>query len=813
MFEDASDVQIGDPNRGNAIDFRAPSLRKLSDFTETRVHTIHDFLKRERPIADVTWTISDAVNSDLLNLQLPNAILSSEMITRKVSDFAFFRADAVFRFSINVSRFATGSLLAWYAPVPTLTGVPDASTLTQQTCYPHCIIDAGSAATIEFRVPFTYFNQSWDIMQDSVTPWSEVFLTVLNPLVAATGSSYASVRVWLRCENISLDVPVPNQIPPYTPSVWKAHMSSEAIDDSKKGVISSSLRKVSSLASDVAGLGLGPISEVGEAASWVTGIAANVAETFGYSKPRNVSINEPMIQQPGRFMASYNGNDNSMPFAFDARNSLSIENSLFGSDVDQMDIKYICSNPSFIETFNWSTNDNVGAVLATWPVCPGFSGIGSATTNISPTLAGFVASMFSFWRGGMGYKLQVVANAFYSGRLGMFFLPRTTTVPNPVSFEDIDAATQMICDVRGSTTCNYQCPFANARPWLRVRCASRTSTGTGMTYSAINQVLTSSGLCGVYVVNQLVCPDTVNNTISINLFSYALPDIEFAIPNCPLYVPLAVTPSHEVEKKAHPNRAHNWSTPSKSSSSCSKIKNSKGEDFESAVWTAHMDQAPQKLNLDPGSKDLGHAFLKTDASDRNTDIPAATMGELCTSLRQLIRCFSQVGNTTVANGQCLLLDPAYFGNDVQSPSNCRLWRISRIFAYYRGSIRWKFLALPGVGTSGVMVSNKVIYMYSDMTTALTPSTPLGSIAVPTVNEISFPQFVNVAQTPIAEMQNAYYSRNFLQVLTLTACIDRQQIVMYPVSVDSENQTGILFTAAGDDFSFGFLKAPPLLTTY
>lgn len=204
---------------------------------------------------------------------------------------------------------------------------------------------------------------------------------------------------------------------------------------------------------------------------------------------------------------------------------------------------------------------------------------------------------------------------------------------------------------------------------------------------------------------------------------------------------------------------------------------------------------------------MAHSPLKKVVVAKNTAVPAATMGELPTNLRQLTRCFSLVGDLTIDSGEGLALDPAYFGWDNDTVYNGRFWRIARLYAYFRGSVRWKVLPKPAAANP-----QKIFFMLSDMITAGTPTAP-GSVAVAAATEVGYPQFINIAQTPIAEVQTAFYSRHFLGVVTSTDAIDRQSISIQPVPIAAEDQNIYLFTAAGDDFSFGFLKAPPLLTVY
>lgn len=754
-------------------------------------------MKRPRPVSTISWLQTDTVGQLLASWQLPNVLLSSEMICCKANDFAYLRCDIVFRFVMNANKFAVGSLMVNYEPVPTLSGVArDMFTITQISSYPHCIIDAASSPTIEFRVPFLYKNVAWGMVDEQAVPWAQVNMFVLNGLDSTSGSSDATLRVFVYAENISLDVPVPNKITPYTPHSYIAHMSGEAESAAKTGSISSTLKSVSSLASDVAMLGLGPVSEVGAAVSWVSSIAGKAAEMFGYSKPPNFQLVDPMVQQPAKHMASYDSVDNSVVLGFCAKNSLSIQNDLFSTDKDEMDINYVCSNPAFIETFNWSTSDAVGTVLRSWPVTPGFSGVGTATSNISPTPMAYVASMHAYWRGGIGYKLYVVANSFHSGRLGIVYLPRTTSISSPVSFDDIDAASQVICDVRASTSCVYNVDWTLPEPFLNVRCASRSSVGTGMTYNNLITNSNSLGLVAVFVIAELRAPDQVPQTIPINLFTFGQPNLQFAINELPIYSPVARTIAGPLNPKP-------ISSLSGSAKPEKKKKNSKDEQG----YLAHMDDAPLNMNQDPGSAPDGHQPVKGKMVPKNYRVHAATIGDLPNNLRQYTRQFSVAFTDAIPIGNTLELDPTYFGWNISSNRNCRLWRVARLYAYWRGSIRFKIVPQIPAG-----ITYPVIDVVSRLGSGGVTSSPSYSLSTSTTR-VGYAHFINVAQTPVIEVQTPFYSSNYLAVLTDADNSARQFVQVTPAYASTEATPYNLYIASGDDFSFGFLKAAPLLQLY
>jgi hypothetical protein len=759
-------------------------------------------LQRNRNIDNITWNGADAAGILLWSTQLPNAVLSSETVVCKANDFAFLSFDAVFEFKLNVNKFMVGSLLVNYEPVPTLSGLNrDMTTLTQMTGYPYCVIDGSTGPSVIFKVPFTYKNVAWEFALDSATPWAQLNVFVLNPLLAAAGPAAATVSVWCRAENIKLSVPVPYKITPYTPAVFNKSTGFVAQMEAKAGAATGSVAVVNKFAKDVQGTlnaGEGILNSVMNAVPWVTDLVTDAASVFGFSKFDDLQTVDPMVQQAAKYMTHHNGIDNSVKLSFDCKNSLAVKNDLFGFKEDQMDIKLVTSNPNFLETFNWSNTDTVGKVLRTWPVSPGFSAPGTLNTNVSPTLMAYIASMFTKWRGGINYKLQVVANSFYSGRIGIAYFPRSTSVSDPIVYDTLDAAVLVVCDVRGSTDCVYEVKWTLPRAWLNVRCASRTSIGSGMTYANINQPDMSLGLVAVFVVNELQAPDTVPSTIPINLWTWGSPDMQFAVPTCPLYVP--VPKSLELP---NPDNVHHPYLRKKDEQKV-VLKKTNSKTSKNIRFEAQMEAAPQNLNTDRGQLPRGHQPIHGKVSTRTDwQHSAATIGEVVKNLRQLTRMFSLIASETIPADQMYQVDPTYFGWDVSTIYNCRLYRIMRLYAYWAGSIRFKFAPIVPNGTS-----YPVLNVTSDMTAQGSTFSP-GPIPQ-AFDCIGFNWMINVAQTPWIEVELPFYSNNYRAVTTNTSNSTRPICYVYPRYDNTEGTPVDVYCAAGDDFSAGFLKSAPLI---
>jgi hypothetical protein len=390
-FSDESAMTTVDKEQSTTL----PS--EYNSFREQREHTIYDFLKRPRLIDNLLWSSSSPPFTLLATYKIPDVCVATRMIAAKVSDFRFWRWTTVMRFVTNINRFNIGKLIAVVEPAPTLSGGNrNFQSLTALTAYPHIFIDAGSAPTAELRIPYVMRHAAYDSMYDIANdvPWAMVSIYVFNQLNGTTGSTSGYLSTYVHCENASVSVPTLNDITPFGPPMMFTQSKSEPMKDSLLGTLAQKTQSAARTASSIGSVGKGILKDVAAAEAWLSELAPGLLTAVGFSKPTNMQLTAPMIQQPGRGMCSWNGPDNSVPLCANYKNALSINNQIFGSTVDEMDIAYICSKPTYVETFNIADTTTPGTVLRSWPLTPGFTAAASSTSQVNSTLLAYVTSMF-----------------------------------------------------------------------------------------------------------------------------------------------------------------------------------------------------------------------------------------------------------------------------------------------------------------------------------------------------------------------------------------------------------------------------------
>lgn len=796
-------VQFNDQVAKSSV--RKPQMvpKNLNDATESRRHDLQDFLKRPRLIDHVSVTSANGVGTVLGTYDFPDSFFTTAMNTCKCANFRYFRATAVLRFNLTTNPFSIGRLIAVALPCPTLVGANNnAINLTAMTGYNHCFIDLGTQPVVEFRIPYVMRKSAYDFINDT-DPWLSVELLVFNPYNSTSGSSTCSVNVYAWAEDIQLDIPTRNDLQPFTPDFRKprsnignyvGHMQSEADEVTETNNISGSIKSAGNLAKTVAsGIGKGPVQDLGNAIGWVGDIAADALSIFGLSKNRNQQLNQPMTILPSKGFTNYNGDDNGVTLAYNALNSIDVDLPLTGSSVDEMDLKYVCSKPTYIETVMWPESAPVGTILSSFPVTPGFSAPGSAATNIAPTLLSYVSSMFDFWRGDLCYKLSIVANKYYSGRLCLAFFSGLFTLTSPLTLDDYETVYHIVIDIKDSTEVTFRVPYAVSAPYLRVRCASRSSTGTQFTYNSLLNDDVTAGLVALFVLNPLVSPDTVPSSIYLNLFSYCGENFELAKPSIPRYVPLHTVTTPSVLKRIEEAKRNSKKSPS-------KVK-----------MYGHMNAVPENLNLDAGKPVSDNYLLQKKSRASDLDFAKTSIGEKVVNLRTLTRCYSIVESLSLNNDEGVVVDSAWFGWDNDTVLTCRLWYLARIYAFYRGSQRFMFI--PQLTDPDTPFAAKQLWTVKSDSQATAASSPpsADTTFLPYTTNVGFEHVVDVAVTPTVQVTLPMYYRDLFGVITNNANTDREVCSLRPSFTSTT--TVDVYVAGGDDFTFAYLIGPPLLTLF
>jgi len=339
----------------------------------------------------------------------------------------------------------------------------------------------------------------------------------------------------------------------------------------------------------------------------------------------------------------------------------------------------------------------------------------------------------------------------------------------------LDMVPKVVCDLKNTMDCTFTAPWCMHVPYLLTRVASRTSVGSPFTYTILDDPRYSMGCVAMYVINPLVHPAQVPSSIPVNVFMYADKDIEFEQPSFTYYAPVGVPLPASLDKE------------------------------EEMLFT-QSNSTTMNLNTEAGQGSTDHSFLEEPAKITSA-FAEASIGEKITNLRQLTRIFSITFDSTIGPTNSLTIDPFYFQLDNFSQYNCPRSRVARLFAFFKGSSRLKFVP------KGVPIATfPLLYVGTIPSNPVPPSPP--DVTTPDTNpqNIGFQWFANLVQTPAVELTTPFYSRDYLGIVSDITGSTRNFTRIWLL----DNTTAVnfnLYEAAGDDFTFGWLKAPPNLRLY
>jgi hypothetical protein len=695
---------------------------------ETKMHSIKDILSRPVLIkqGEFIRTPSSA-ESGGFKFKFPDIILQkSPNVVDKLNYFAYFRANVCVRLLINATPFMSGRYWMFFAPFDSTCNRRAMAKLGNEfnpgtdiffpniTGYPGVEIDLASNSPAQIKIPYCAPLSHYNLVSTRGS-MGECFIVPLNlikdgaaSVPAGSGASY-SVYAWF--EDIDLAMPTSAAVTvPTLDSLPRAQIGSE-----ESATVS---KPISEVAANVATTArtmnnvpvFGPAARV---VDWVSTAVSGAASTFGWNKPTDMAKLESFAPIPAKGYTNANGVDNSVKLSAMPDNGLTYSDSVFSSKVDEMDIAYIAKKSSiFADNVQWSLSSQPTSILFQFPVAPGIlqaKYIGNPPNILYPSTLAYLASMFSYWRGGLTYRLTVAKTAFHTGRLRITYHAGISSgATNAATFQN---AYNWVLDLSVSSEITFTVPYVANVPWKQV------AVGPESTFASKEPLMT--GFITVEVLTALRrASDAVSNNLPLNFWISGADDIAFAVPNFGDYG-VYTNPVATVLDDEDLPRAQIFNQTTSATSHNEQVQDDSVKVFE----------APP-LSL--------------------TGFEELSIGEKITNLRQLIKRFcimnyslpfpymdgvtgAYIGGLDHSVSTYLFnqitLDPAYFGeatnnyNDSQSisfpttrssvtgavstldytamvrfKSMHPLYRVSYLFRFYRGGVRYKVVSIPSLAT-------------------------------------------------------------------------------------------------------------------
>lgn len=469
------------------------------------------------------------------SLAIPSigALLSTYSIWNlKLSGYRLCRGTAVFRMNVNAQPFQAGRFIMHF--LPCYNALDNAgyvyrsanSDLCKITQHPSVEFDIHEAS-VELRVPYVAptqwyeFNRG-DAISDYSYDWGALFVHVLAQLTTGIGTNDVSYSLYLHFEDFEVCSPIVPQM-----DIDKKNLKARKVERknvAKTGVVSSTLEALISPLDYFRKVPLvGGFVDVGQD---VLAGAAGIFAAFGYSRPIDPGSSNTMQLKPFYKAFNYNGIDSADNLCVDSLGSVSTVPGFAGSSKDEMSISYLKRIPAYVGAESWRTDQTAKTKLMSINVSPTSCVYArSVSYDVYNLLAAsappfvYLSRYFKFYRGSIEVTFKFVKTQYHTGRLAFCFTPFQKTGDYvPTAYDDTGYILREIVDIHQSSEITLIIPMISAKPYLSVG------------WDPAGVLAESLGVLDVWIVNELVAPDTVSNTVQVLQYCAAGEDFELVAP-------------------------------------------------------------------------------------------------------------------------------------------------------------------------------------------------------------------------------------------------------------------------------------------
>lgn len=460
--------------------------------------TLNNMLERFSFKASYPWLSSSPSHTVLAQLRVPQDLIVSTVTSVPFSSFCFWRGDVEIRFQVTATPFHQGLAVAAFVPLTDNTFATEniisnfSSLSVNQCCYLYPNVNTSAVMKIPFNSPQTYLDLTSPGGSFTST-LGYLYVVVFNQLqLSANATDTCTVSIFSRFLNNSFKVPRKSTLVASPQSIERSQLTglvksvaNEAIDNVAATVLPETISAESILNS--------------------VGVAM-------LDKPTDVRQEMVHASLTGRMNFS-TGVEHLDKLTLEPSQTFESTSQTFATNVDEMEMSYLYSKYSYLGSFNVTTDQLPGTIVARFPMNP-IPNVLTLDRNKVPMLS-YLVFPFKFWRGGLNYKLQIVATSLQTCKL---FIALNYNEFTPVTTMDVNQATSQYGEVieinQGSNEFEFSVPFVSVTPYKAVPTSNSPSQ------------LDSLGFINVVVLNRLVAPNNTPITITCNLFISGSSDFE-----------------------------------------------------------------------------------------------------------------------------------------------------------------------------------------------------------------------------------------------------------------------------------------------
>lgn len=511
--------------------YRVPSQPDATfRVADTQDATLEEFFSRPVRIYTFTWTPSTPVYE---YIDPWNLFYTNERVVNRINNYNLLRSKLHVKVVLNGNGFYYGRLLCCYLPRPSeIFGSPlprgtVAQDLIQMSQLPHIYLDPTTSQGGQLELPFFCPNNAINI---PVADFDQMGVLIFRDLTilqhANGGTAPITVSIFAWATEVSLSIPTSASCGLIVPQMG---------DEYGTGPISKPAFSIARAAGALAKIpSIAPYAKATQMAANATG---SIASIFGYSRATQEEPSRTIKPEYVGVLANTNTPDNATKLTLDCKQEVTLDPRVVGLDsADEMSILSLSKRESFLTSFSWDGSDAIDTFLYAKQVTPvSFDTYSSGLTQeLHLTPCAFAANPFSYWRGTMRFRFQIVASAFHKGRIKVVYDPYLLIA---ASAGEYNVNYAHVCDIAGERDFTLEFGWGQNTSWLPIQSLNDALAyyPAGVTYSYLttpSPTIGANGAFSVIVVNELTSANADIPNIVINVFVSTGDDFEVCVPNC-----------------------------------------------------------------------------------------------------------------------------------------------------------------------------------------------------------------------------------------------------------------------------------------
>nr|DAZ87924.1 TPA_asm: hypothetical protein [Phagomor virus 5] len=494
-------------------------LGKLSSLTVYGSQTLTEFISRPYLVQQIEWKSTDA--GMISYLEFPTELFAVTALADKLSNFRYLRADLRISIRVNASKFHYGKIIAAWKP-HYLNGMANWDSpasgngyedVFSTSAFQHILISPTSSEVHTMVVPYALPDLYIDMYE-----WAKktnaanvrynlgnLELHVLAPLRCGGKTPSVDISVFANFENVQVEGYVGQTFILNTYEVTKYHKPAVFTDVTNYvNLLDGWYKKKVPTARAIAQVGNSEANKKASAGSFsdvltggaaligaVTTAATLVSKLGGFTSDKPVST-----ETQKRIITSYpdttlgRGVAISGMLAIDPDNRVADLCHWMGSQPNNMDLNVYAGRYGLLWDTTITVTDVAGTIYCCLPVTPALFPYWTQTAATEFLLyshpLGWISNMFTWWRGSIKFKVQIIASAFHACRLRVCWHPAVPIMVGSAKMLETESnVVSHVLDVSTDTELEFTIPFLNEHPVLR--CGPKVPESNGyISLSMIN---------------------------------------------------------------------------------------------------------------------------------------------------------------------------------------------------------------------------------------------------------------------------------------------------------------------------------------